>query len=478
MDLPSFPIHLTKKDARFPDEYPSTVTITSGLSIKIRFELADDENAIEYVAPDYGITEDNPSSITGKPKPDKHGYILQKDAAAYILGLFGIKGVRVICEEMPPMALAGGMESSSVFNLALTLAASILSGAELTSADILNLTVRNENDAFGQIAGGQGPISCMTGGVWCNRWLSGVKNKESKLVNPYSAFSTPLLTDEESLKVLENHVLLVQPGKRYKNGKPEKSRTANLVNIMWTDLLVYGDLIGFPLHEEKLGVTARYIEALEKGDFKAAAEASIRYVEIRDLVCKRWLQLAIDAHNKVKELPEYAYEYEKKVFDEDSPEYKNYELIREMYKNMGDNLKKVSFYTLDPIGRLVKDGIEKGIAFMPVGAGGPGANVFAMSAKETDHIREFLKTRQIYELTENVARNIIRGSTWQELKGYMPLEIGREPLKFIGFEKLELELPEPPQKVIYNEKDGTFIPVIPDDLIILDDLNNEVRKGI
>ena len=102
-------------------------------------------------------------------------------------------------------------------------------------------------------------------------------------------------------------MFLVQAGKEYKDGKQVIKRTAALINQMWTDLLRDKDEIGLPLHQEKLGLTARYAQALKDGDFKTAVETINRYVDIRDQLCLRWINLMLDAEQS-KAVPGYAKE--------------------------------------------------------------------------------------------------------------------------------------------------------------------------
>ena len=435
LDLPEFQLALTPEGTLSMEQLPSTPTIASEFTVKIKFELADDENAIEYVAPDYGITAGNPMRIVGPVKLDTRGKTAQKNAPAFILrNIFGLQGVRVTCEEISPMARAGGMESSNVFNVALISAGSMLSGANLSLADIFNLAVKLENDEFGGLTGGQGHLCSMLGGAYRNTWLSGMKGSSANIVNPYSAYSEPLLTEKE-LAFVEDHFMLVQAGKEYKNGKEQIGRTAALINWMWTDLLRDKDEIGMKLHREKLGLAARYTHALKVGDAKTMVETINRYVDIRNELCLRWTNLMLDA-KEGKPVPSYAHKYSDKVFDESNSDY---QVLRDMYKTHGEDLRKMSLYTLNPISDLVDAARKEGIAIMPLGAGGPGANLIAVSAKGSEHIKEFLQKEGLSELTTAEARNIIRDTG--TLKGFMPFKAGRDPMRFNGFEKLGLQKP-------------------------------------
>jgi hypothetical protein len=219
------------------------------------------------------------------------------DAPGFIFSnLFGLSGVKITMEGISPMALAGGMESSNVFNTALISAASMLTGANLSAATIFNLADKLENDEMGGLTGGQGHLSTLLGGAYRHIWTSGVTKDGVR--NPYSAVSKELLGADQ-LSAIEDHMMLVQAGKEYKDGKPIVPRTAALINFMWTDLLRERDEIGFGLHQEKLGLTSQFTKALEEGDFKTASEVTQRYVRIRDALVKRWLGLGFDAHTGV-----------------------------------------------------------------------------------------------------------------------------------------------------------------------------------
>ncbi|MCL4406440.1 MAG: hypothetical protein M1586_02315 [Patescibacteria group bacterium] len=168
-------------------DFPVTPTIASDFPIKVDFEVASDPSEIIYIAPDYGITSENPyrakevswethfdpqKAASGVRKL-KNG---QKDAPIFIFkDIFGLTGFKITCEPISPICLAGGMESSNAFNLCLLVAGSVLSGADLSYADIFNLAVKLENDEFGGSTGGQGYLSSILGGAYYHVWLSGLR---------------------------------------------------------------------------------------------------------------------------------------------------------------------------------------------------------------------------------------------------------------------------------------------------------------
>ncbi len=460
LDLPEFQRALTQPGARRLADLPSTPTIASAFRTTIRFALNPDPEVIAYIAPDYGITADKPHRIRGNVHLDDQGKTSQTNAPAFVFNnIFGLAGISITCEEISPLALAGGMESSNVFNVALLAAASMLSGADLSLADIFSLAVKLENDEFNGSTGGQGHLCCLLGGAYRHIWLSGLKDSAGRMDNPYGAFSIKLLRDNE-LQVLEEHLALVQAGKTYQDGKPQVGRTASLINGMWLDLLRDRDPLGLSWHREKLGLTERFTRALPERDFKKAVGTLNRYVEIRDALCLRWLNLALDAHaGKTKaydggDLPAYAARYAQSVFEDSNPRYHDCEAIRDCYRRDGEALRKISFYTLSPISELVKEAKEAGIAIMPLGAGGPGANLIALSDRGRDHLVTFFKTKSIPLLTEEQARFVIRGTG--ALKGFMPFQAGKEPLSIKGFPLLGLRLPQGPAPYLYNQETGEF----------------------
>lgn len=456
LDLPEFQRALTAVGAADLRDMPSTPTIASEFAVKVRFEPAEDPDVVEYVAPDYGITEANPYRIKGEVPLTPAGRTPkgQKDGPAFIFrNIFGLKGVRVVCERISPMALAGGMESSNVFNVALIAAASMFSGANLSNAEIFALAVKLENDEFGGLTGGQGHLCTMLGGAYRHIWLSGVKDPSGRYVNPYAAFSIPLLTDDD-LTAMEEHMMVGQAGKDYKEGVPQLGRTAALVNFMWTDLLRDDDEIGMPLHRKKLALADRYVRAIKAKDFAVMVDIMNRYVDIRDALCKRWTSLALDAHQG-RPVPEYARTYADKMFNPTNPSYGDYETLRKMYAQHGEGLREISLYAPGPIAEMVKAGREAGIAVLPLGAGGPGANIIAISSKGREHIKSFFESHGLGLLTEDGVRKIVRGTG--TLKGYMPFKVGRDPIRYEGFEKAGMALPSEADFAQYGQWSGKFV---------------------
>ena len=169
----------------------------------------------------------------------------------------------------------------------------MLSEENLSWADLFEAAFRLDNGILVTGPnGGQGSLASILGGCYRHTWLAGVRNDKGEFVNPLSAFSMPLVKKED-VSFLEERMMLVQAGKEYINGKPVISRTASLINEMWSSLLRDGDPVGVKLHSRKLALAARYTEALANKDMASAVEAVNEYVDIRDKLCKRWISLAV-----------------------------------------------------------------------------------------------------------------------------------------------------------------------------------------
>jgi hypothetical protein len=473
LDLPEFQKALTAQGAKAVHEITSTPTLASEFSVTVSFEAAADPDVIEYIAPDYGIAKDAPYIVKGNIELTSEGKTpnKQKDAPAYIFSnMFGLSGVRIICESISPMALAGGMESSNAFNVALFAAASMLSGQNWTMADIFSKAVEIENNELSGLTGGQGHLSSMLGGAYHHIWLSGIKDDNGNLINPYGAFSVPFISPSD-YPFLESHMALAQAGKEYKDGRAVSGRTAALINNMWTDLLREKDRIGVALHSEKLGLTARYIQALKDKDVQAVVEIVNRYVDIRDELCRRWAECVLneekqdwlyrlDAQDReVIALYGFSQRDDRIVEDfirlnPDDGQFNTNNLntaaliiLTDIYE------KRISLYT-DTAKDLIAAARKQGIAVMPLGAGGPGANLVTISSKGKQHLEQFFAGMDLPELTDWHVRSIITGTG--TLKGYMPFKIGKEPIQFKGFEELGLQSPALPVPAEYIESDAVF----------------------
>jgi len=455
LDLPDFQKTLTTKNVQGFEQMPSTMVLASDKKLAVRFELADDPHVIEYVSPEHGIGKDRPLRFTHDIDLTHDGRLPrgQIDAVGYIFrNIFGLEGIRITLESISPIALAGGMESSNVFTVALLTAGSILSGANLSYADIVALAVKLENDEIGGLTGGQGHWSAILGSAQRLIWLSGIKNSRGEFVNNYGVVAQEALSNKQ-MDDIESHALLLQAGKEYQDGKAAVDRTAKLTITMWTDLLIY-DPFGNNLQSHFIALTNEYVQALIKGDFQKVAETINQYVTLRNYISMRWINLVMDTHRGIglghEAINRFVKEFERKVFRPSTDEERrDYAVIREWYeeyesKGQVEKLRPTSLYSLDPIASLIEKAKEKGIALFPLGAGGPGSNILAISPQGVEYMKDFFDSHDIHEITDSQAAQIIGGTG--VLKGYMPFHIGRKGMEILGFTELpgviKPELPE------------------------------------
>jgi NAD+ synthase (glutamine-hydrolysing) len=477
LDLPRFQLLLTKQGAKDLSEVTSTPTLASNFYVTVRIKRASNPDAVEYVAPDYGIPADKPHVIVGDVQLE-NGTTSQKNGPQYIFrNLFKVRGVRIELEEMPVMAMAGGMESSNAFNVAVLAAASMLSGVDLSWADIFQVAVELENKTFKGLTGGQGHLASILGGAARHVWISGIKDAAGKTINPYGAFSVPFL-DEAGIQFVEKRMALVQAGKKYKDGKAVVNRTAALINNMWTDLLEDGDPIGVYLHTQKLALAQQYVEALGRKDMKTVIQTVNAYVDIRDALQRRWLRLAMHPETAValtrREIAELG--ISETNFDEakvsaNAAKYAKTlatdEVLQQYLAKFGERLPEISLYTqsLDPESvedgrRLIDAARKRGIAIMPLGAGGPSANMIAIAENEAD-IEKFFSEYGLPVFNEAESRKIVRGEVSGEhtLRGYLPFKVGREGASFHGLDSIKgVKKPGEPVETAYDTgKDVTTL---------------------
>ena len=168
----------------------------------------------------------------------------------------------------------------------------MLTGAQLSEADILAIGTKIENADFGGLTGGQVKrlsilllatvahtcdwqelLSSLLGGSYLHVWLSG-------LTSHYDAFSLPL-GDQKTLHTLGKHAMYVQAGKQFADGKPVVIRTAGGVNTMWTDLLEDHDpAVAAPLSRMK-ALAGLYAQAVGASDMDAVVGYVNEFVDLR-----------------------------------------------------------------------------------------------------------------------------------------------------------------------------------------------------
>lgn len=477
-DLPFFQRLLTWIVPRRVWQFASTLTVPSQLGITIEFMPHENPDVIEYVAPEYGFSEENPyvHDTRNPVKRKADGTIAPADLVPFIFHeIFDLSGIKVKIADIDPIATAGGMETSNVFVTSVIAAASMMSGANLTKADIFNMAVAIENVVGGGLTGGQGHLNALyrnqrgEGGIAMHVWLSGPKGR-------YGALSIPVNMTEAQERDLTEHMMLVQAGVNYKNGKKIVNRLAAFTNDFWTDMLTTFDKEGYPRHMRKPQISARYWKALAGGDWETVRDCLNEYAQIRDEITKRWLQITLAAkaalenseipaelNIAVEDIPDYAFEWARAAWDPSHPDYnsdKN-DIVRKLFDQYGTKVAtEISLYSLDPIAPLAEAARKEGIGVFPLGAGGPGSILGFVDPRGQDHLREFLGRHGLSEFTEERKEEIhglVTGKIDGELKGYLPLVISKESMTFSGFREAGFDLPGDPVPAYLNQRTGEVI---------------------
>ncbi|MFC1807949.1 hypothetical protein ACFL0T_06245, partial [Candidatus Omnitrophota bacterium] len=449
LDIRKFGERLTPKEAKELKQIPATPTFTSTDRIVIRIEKADDPDSTEYIVPKkyakfYGMPKDGRYVVKGDVELTGEGLLPkgQKDAAAFIFSnVFKLKGYRIVVEEIPIMALWGGVESSSAFNLALTSVAGMLAEEGSAWSDIFGDIFDWDNGTISSGPnGGQGTLASYLGGAYLHHWLAGMKDDDGHLLNSVSAMSMRLL-EEEDYEFFESRMAIVQPGKELMDGLPVVGRTATLTNDMWTDLLVDEDPEAMKLFEKMPELAYQYTQGIINKDMRMVINAVVMFELTRDSLCKRWVTLALMPDG---ERPEYADKYAEKLKTDD--------VLRKYHEELGGGLRDFSMYSGDQSDFIMR-GASKGVALMPLGAGGIGAN-YLLVASSPEARDAFLKEEGLDLLTDETVEEALASEGERVLRGYKEFEISADGIRFKGFDKIGIQEPVAPARIIYDEDTG------------------------
>jgi hypothetical protein len=91
-------------------------------------------------------------------------------------------------------------------------------------------------------------------------------------------------------------------------------------------------------------------------------------------------------------------------------------------------IASTDYYVFGPAVRLVAAARERGdMAVMPLGAGGPGANLFVVTSHEGGQaeLSRFLAEHDVPRMDPDVVAAVVSGTG--VMRGWMPLELGMEP---------------------------------------------------
>jgi len=444
LDLPQSQMQFMdwqKKNLNIDPRGFGEITSTGFLPAKLRqffaVSPASDPEAIEYVSPrgSFSIKEgDIPNFRDTKDKRFFQGKMKTADgkeieitrfvASVYHIfhDIFGLKGVRIDMQKLSLIAEMGGLESSNGFIVAVVGLGSILSGANLTESEIVNLAIKLENYEAEGLTGGQGHYAFLLGLPSELIWLSNMNDGQ------YDALAVPLMS-KEAQREFAKKTMMFQAGVTYKGGKKMNERTAGEINRFWMFLAELGHPKAMNLHVEKIWLKKKSIEAIVRGDMEAFCKYLDRWVDIRNQLVRIGLEEATkgyDAYNansqtfdnEFKKASPFAHELAKRVFlNDDAPtqfpevhrfmvqgkivpkgSYFNGQVLTQDKQVTGlEYLKNPNayLYVSDVAWPIVQRLRTFGLHTMGLGAGGDGANMLLAVSPEI-----YLANRRIIKETK------------------------------------------------------------------------------
>ena len=285
MDLPAFQTTFTRLAPSvedFSDEmwawsktYPRTPAFCSDFMLRFEVSPAQYPKSIEFISPDFGINNVTTGAVPSGNMSFAPNFILSN--------FFGLEGIRITSVPANPITQGAGMGTSNALIIASLSAGSILSGVNLSKAQIWSLATHMENQIFGGLTGGQEGIAGIMGG--CREYVWLVAHGQ------YGAISRELISPQRYAKVKE-HIVLVQPRKNF-----GKKRSAADVNQIWTNALKTQK--GYSAHRKKVENSWRYAEAIRTGDWEEATRAVQFQADIRVRLCSLYIEDVMPFWKKV-----------------------------------------------------------------------------------------------------------------------------------------------------------------------------------
>ncbi len=153
---------------------PACNAVPSEYRLEIEVTAIDDLNVVEYVAEQYfqGVHRVNPNELQFVDHPDAQraaqGIKMlagkEKDLPAFFAKLFGISGgIRFTCSKMSFVPRQGGMESSNIFTDTVAAILNMLSGANLSVADVSHISLLAQTSEGNNLTGNQGADAAWAG---------------------------------------------------------------------------------------------------------------------------------------------------------------------------------------------------------------------------------------------------------------------------------------------------------------------------
>ena len=469
---------------------------------------------LEYASADAMIsfrdTEDQRFVGSGGQKYANAAYHILHD-------IFGLTGFRIDMDKLAAVTEAGGLESSNTFLAAVCGIGSILSGVNLTEDELFALSVKLENYELNGLTGGQGQMAFFMGGAHQVIWASGIENENNELVNPYSAVVTEYMNEEQLEAYKKQSVLLqLGVGyNKLPDGTMDKDikRSAGEINRMWMWLQELEHPDALDTFIPTIDLANEEIWANQTGDYKTAGERLDQLADYRNRRIRIWLKDAITGYDmvmaKAKEMGMTEADMtvavqSKKQADEakvqqvieelkaqaaddasNTAELQRQLLILEIayrtffsyntlndfavvneYWNEGATVNGVKMsgrdyllrdetflYNDDNAWPIIKAAREAGIHIFALGAGGPGANMLAITENERgkEYIAEWLlENYNIAKLnTEGNANSFAEKIMFEEggfFQAWMDVEVGTKPAEWYGWEEAGFQIPKRPDE--------------------------------
>ncbi len=434
-DLLPVQLAIRAEDVKSFDDLPRTPTVTGKYESKLTVEALSTEEKDKIIF-DPGDGTSNES--IGPTARDRETGIINdrsRNIANFILrDIFGISGLKVTASPTASFALAAGKESTTN-TLGLIALGSILTGANLSMADILNLSVKIENEFLGTSTGGQGYLSMVLGGAYEHIWYS---NDDGTWV----AVSRPIMSNDQ-LRALEENTLLFQAG--FTSTERGTLRYSLVTNNMWSDVARFGTNDDKDNFIKMRDISRDYVQALQKGDYKTVVTKEIEYVRIRDKILKIWLKAAYDGYRESNGygtsgvLTSLQDEIRKRLST--LPAGSPYGKIMESLSSgttEADFLNKHAYYLSEKVRELFDEAAKLGIAIVPLGAGGEGANLKVICAAGKGAAQKFLEGKEYKKILDVDADS--PSFNKGVVRGFMDFKTKAEPLAFNGFKEAGFDI--------------------------------------
>jgi hypothetical protein len=195
VDLPGCKAAIADKGVLYEGN-PVTCTFATDYRWRFSLEANEDPEVNTFISLPYGFTKTTKGKLP-------FGTFEDKTAVNWVLGYFGLKGVKMTAHHTPPVLKSRERASSNMSTAAATIFGSIVSGADYPYGNIFTLSTRHDNTVHGGITGGQGFAAAIMGGACGFEWNDSYEQ--------FSALAHPLFGPERYPE-FQDHVFMYLPG--------------------------------------------------------------------------------------------------------------------------------------------------------------------------------------------------------------------------------------------------------------------------